>query len=125
MKRKITKEKLSKVINIRFPRITNYLKKLNKTSNIKDNTNNIAISIIIHKLFLNTITTKETTDYIVNYLKENYIKEYINLVEINLTIEQLEILIDENKKEYNDLNDNELKLYEVIKKEYKSIEIVE
>ena len=125
MKRKITKEKLAKVINIRFPRITNYLKKLNKTSNIKDNTNNIAISIIIHKLFLNTITTKETTDYIVNYLKENYIKEYINLVEINLTIEQLEILIDENKKEYNDLNDNELKLYEVIKKEYKSIEIVE
>ena len=60
-----------------------------------------------------------------NNLKENYIKEYINLVEINLTIEQLEILIDENKKEYNDLNDNELKLYEVIKKEYKSIEIVE
>lgn len=125
MKRKITKEKLSKVINTRFPRITNYLKKLNKTNNIEDNTNNIAISIILHELFLNTITTKEATDYIVNYLKENYIKEYINLVEINLTIQQIEKKIDENKKEYNDLSDNELKLYEVIKKEYKYIEIVE
>ena len=130
MKKQITKETLAKVVNTRFPRIANYLKKLNKTTNIKDNHLNVAVTIALHKIFFNTITTKEINDYLIEYLENNYIKEYITLVEEDITLEDLKEIIDTiytkfNNDKISSIKDNNKKVYEAIQKEYKSIEIVE
>jgi len=130
MKKQVTKEVLAKVVNTKFSRIANYLKKLNKTTNIKDNHLNVAVTIVLHKIFFNTITSEEITDYLLNYLENNYIKEYINLVEEDITLEELkeitnELYIKYNSDNLSNIKDNIKKVYEAVQKEYKSIEIVE
>lgn len=126
MKRKISKEQLAIIVNKRFPRISNYLKRLNKTKTINENTDNIAMSIALHKIFFYKIATKEVIDYIITYLKENYIKEYLQLVEENITINDIEQEISKMPTNEIDINEtNAIKVYKAIQKEYKSIEIVE
>ena len=151
MKKQITKEALAKVVNTRFPRIANYLKKLNKTKTLEQNSYNIVITLILHKIFFNTITTEENTDYIIDYIKEKYLRDYIILsqqVVPKTTIDFLLLKVSANYKNEQDifdvteeelvkqyqlyntdklvnLKENLLKVYEAIQKEYKSIEIVE
>jgi hypothetical protein len=126
MKRKLTKEKLAILVNKRFPRIANYLKKLNNTKTIKENNYNIAMTIALHKVYLSTITTQEIIDYIINYLMNNYINEYIKLVEEDITIDQIKTLLLEMPSDEKELIDkNVLKVYKAIEKAYKTVEIVE
>lgn len=151
MKKIVQKEKLAKVVNTRFPRIANYLKKLNKTKTLEQNSYNIVITLILHKVFFNTITTEENTNCIIEYIKEHYLRDYIILSQnavpkttfdflllkatANYKNEQdiLDVTEEDLIQQYSQYNidklvnlkENLLKTYEAIKKEYKSIEIEE
>ena len=61
MKRKVNKEKLAIIINKRFPRIANYLKKQNKSKDIETNHLILCITYNLYRIYLNTITDNETT----------------------------------------------------------------
>lgn len=151
MKRNIKKEKLALIINKRFSRITNYLKKLNKTKTIQQNTFNIVLSIILHDIYLNTITNQNTSNFIIEHLKNNYVNEYIKLVEYQIDNSIIESLLLEMKKiikteedifninedllislfitcdikEFENLKNNIIKTYNAIKKAYKYVEIID
>ena len=142
----ITKEQLSIVINTRFPRIANYLKQTTKSKTSKIL---LSITYTLHKIYLNTLTDSNTTNYTLNYLESNYIKTYINKTDIKTdisTIKELnDLLSSKYQKEQDILNLNEQELitllsnyedisylinlkqnilntYHTIKKEYKDIQ---
>ena len=102
MKFKTSKEKLSKVINKRYTRISNYLKKQTKTKDMETNHINVAITYTLHKIYLNTLTNNENVEYLLNELS-NYIEtNYINLLEENkTTIEYIKEISNEIYNKYN------------------------
>ena len=144
----IEKEKISSIINIRFPRIANYLKlqTQSKSSDII-----VSITYMLHKIYLNTLTTQSNVTYILKYLETNYITDYIKLSQTNKTLSTIiEIanflsskyitehdLINLNEQElitllnqYEDssslykLKQNIINTYNAIKKQYKNIKII-
>lgn len=144
----ITKEQLSPVIDTRFPRLANYLKTStqSKTSLII-----LTITYTLHKIYLNTITDTYTTEYILNYLKLNYITKYINNTDTKTDISTINHLINTLSSKYTneldienlneqelinlltpyedisqlkDLKQNILNTYNAIKKEYKDLRII-
>ena len=130
MKRKVNKEKLAIIINKRFPRIANYLKKQNKSKDIETNHLILCITYNLYKIYLNTITDNITTNDILLYLENNYIKDYIKLVD-NITIKDLKEIITStyititNKKLIENINEQSIiNTYNAIKKSLNYIEII-
>ena len=149
MKRKTNKEQLAIVINKRFSRIANYLKKQTKTKTIKENHFNVCMTYILHQIALNNLFDKEITNYILNHLENNYITKYIDLVENDISLQKIKDIIkkltiyNNEEKIYNineteikntiktyiditnlvDLKNSIIKTYDSIKKEYQYIEL--
>lgn len=130
MKRKVNKEKLAIIINKRFPRIANYLKKQNKSKDIETNNLILCITYNLYKIYLNTITDNITTNDILLYLENNYIKDYIKLVD-NITIKDLKEIITStsititNKQLIENVNEQSIvNTYNAIKKSLNYIEII-
>lgn len=130
MKRKVNKEKLAIIINKRFPRIANYLKKQNKSKDIETNHVILCITYNLYKIYLNTITDNITTNDILLYLENNYIKAYISLVD-NITIKDLKEIITStyltitNKQLIENINEQSIvNTYNAIKKSLNYIEII-
>ena len=130
MKRKVNKEKLAIIINKRFPRIANYLKKQNKSKNIETNHVILCITYNLYKIYLNTITDNITTNDILLYLENNYIKDYIKLVD-NINIKDLKEIITStyititNKQLIENINEQSIvNTYNAIKKSLNYIEII-
>lgn len=130
MKRKINKEKLAIIINKRFPRIANYLKKQNKSKDIETNNLILCITYNLYKIYLNTITDNITTNDILLYLENNYIKDYIKLVD-NITIKDLKEIITStyititNKQLIENINEQSIvNTYNAIKKSLNYIVII-
>lgn len=130
MKRKVNKEKLAIIINKRFPRIANYLKKQNKSKDIETNHVILCITYNLYKIYLNTITDNITTNDILLYLENNYIKDYIKLVD-NINIKDLKELITStyititNKQLIENINEQSIvNTYNAIKKSLNYIEII-
>lgn len=118
MRIKTDKEKLAKVINTRFQRIANYLKKQTKTKTIKENHFNVCMTYVLHQVVLTNAFDELTTKYILDYLENNYITKYIELVENDISSQEIkEILNNLNiyNKEENLNNLEESKLINTLK----------
>lgn len=152
MKIKVNKEKLSKVINKRYIRISNYLKKQTKTKDMETNHINVAITYTLHKIYLNKIANNENVEYLLNELDKHIVNNYINLLEENkINIEYIKEISNEIYKTYNseelllninnqdifnilskykdlsnidNLSNSIINTYNVIKKNYKYVELI-
>ena len=117
---KTNKEKLAKVINTRFQRIANYLKKQTKTKTIKENHFNVCMTYNLHQIVLTKTFDELTTKYILDYLESNYITKYIELVENDISLQEIKNIIKTLNKYNNEDSINNLEEQELINilKEY-------